>query len=60
MEDKVICSYCNKKIIPFKLHKDWISRKYHRSCWQKKSDDFTNKEMMERYLRDNPKPLLQL
>lgn len=48
MEDNSICQYCNKKLLPFKTS-DWISRKYHKTCWQKKSDDFTNKEMMERY-----------
>jgi len=49
MEEKIICSYCNKKIIPFKARNDWITRKYHLKCWQMRFDDFIREEMQEQY-----------
>ena len=56
MDEKIICSYCNKKLIPFKKTNDWITRKYHKLCWQKKSEDFAHAEMMAQYLKQYPNP----
>jgi hypothetical protein len=53
-EEKVICSYCNKKLIPFKKRTDWIARKYHMKCWQQRFDDFIREEAMAQYLKDHP------
>jgi hypothetical protein len=52
--EKIICAYCDKKLIPFKTTSDWISRKYHKVCWQKKYDDFIRQEQMAFFLKAHP------
>ena len=54
MDEKIICSYCNKKLIPFKKRSDWIGRKFHFSCWQERYNDFVRNEQMAQYLKDHP------
>ena len=38
--EKRMCKYCGKAIITFTKNKDWLTRAYHRVCWQKKFEDF--------------------
>ena len=51
MEEKNDCKYCGKVLIPFtgKNKEDWITRKYHRSCWTKKFNEFAYQEMQNQY-----------
>ena len=54
MDEKIICSYCNKKLVPFKTRTNWINRKMHLKCWKDKLDDFIRNEQMAQYLKDHP------
>ena len=41
------CERCNKVIIKFSKTTDWISRKYHKTCWQEKVAEFARQELFE-------------
>ena len=45
--EKDICLYCNKTMKPFTVHYDWKARKYHKSCYKKKTLDFCYQELMK-------------
>lgn len=45
--EKDICLYCSKKIRPFSVHYDWKTRKYHKSCYKKKTLDFCYELMLD-------------
>ena len=43
------CTICNMKIIAFK-NNDWVKRKMHKTCYQKKTTDFAYEFFMEDYI----------
>lgn len=47
--DKMICSYCNKGLKPFKTINDWNKRKLHKTCWKKQQDILYIKSIIEKH-----------
>lgn len=47
IENENKCFYCNKKLNPFTTHFDWKSRKYHKTCYKKKTLDFCYELMLD-------------
>ena len=50
-EKKLICTYCNKKLLPFKKRQDFTTRSMHLGCWKEKIKDVCREEMQKQYLQ---------
>ena len=51
MTEIKVCSYCNKKLRSINTgerhyHKDWSSRKFHKSCYKKSLEDYKINEIL--------------
>lgn len=52
MEKYTHCEICGKKLIAYKVWKDWECRTSHYACWKRKQDDIAYANMLQSYLED--------
>jgi len=44
MEEKLVCKYCNKELIPLTTRNDRLNRRYHPRCFQLVFNQFVEDE----------------
>ena len=45
------CRRCNKRLITFRVNKDWKTRPYHRKCWKLRQAELEHKMMLDFHKR---------
>ena len=46
------CIYCNRKVIKYRVSRDWSTRNSHYKCWKNNEDEWSIKFAIEQYIKD--------